>query len=170
MSAIIEQPTQLTPQQRINQAASSAARTMGVGNTKAIAAALIEAATELAANDSNFASRIRALYQEITATKGHTPKNPPISANKSHYKLEDDGLVPIKHMQVHLDLSAPLDPFFLLELYGAGQLPKALSRYQLKRLLEAMAAVQEKFPGTKPRNKSKKDDVIAYIVEMLTAR
>jgi hypothetical protein len=41
----------------------------------------------------------------------------------------------------------------------------ALNGYSLAKLKEALAVVEQRNPGTKPRNRGRIDDVIDYIVE-----
>ena len=89
-------------------------------------------------------------------------------SSKTPFVIPDDGLVPLKRVENNLSLGAAVDPYYLHELYGPQQLPKALQRYHLSQLLEAAAIVQSKHPGTKPANKSKKAAVIAYIVAKVT--
>jgi hypothetical protein len=74
-------------------------------------------------------------------------------------------LIPIKSMEGHkFDPVAPPDPYFLLEFYGAAQLPLALQRYTLPRLQKAVKLVKERNPRTKP-NGASRQAVIDYLVE-----
>jgi hypothetical protein len=61
-----------------------------------------------------------------------------------------------------------LDPYELLRVYGKGQLRAALSRYSLAKLKEAAALVEQRNAGTRPKSRSRKDEVIDYIVGMLS--
>jgi hypothetical protein len=61
--------------------------------------------------------------------------------------------------------SAPPDPQFLIRLCGRDQLTRALQDYTLNKLKQTAAVIERAHPGTKPANRSRIDDVIAYIVE-----
>ncbi|HEX2347982.1 MAG TPA: hypothetical protein VHI51_06040, partial [Ktedonobacterales bacterium] len=79
----------------------------------------------------------------------------------------DIDLKPIKSMEGRFrDPAAPVDPYFLLELYGPDQLALALSRYTAPRLREGVKAVQARHPGTKPAGTGKQP-MIDYIVTIL---
>jgi hypothetical protein len=58
-----------------------------------------------------------------------------------------------------------LNPYNLLEEYGADQLRAALMRSTQRDLREAVDAVQEREPGTRPASRTRNADMIDYIVE-----
>jgi len=73
--------------------------------------------------------------------------------------------VPVKRIEGReFDLSAPPDPFFILDLYGDKQFPLALGRYPAKALVEAVAMVRERRPGTGPAGKTMAA-LIEYLVQ-----
>ena len=78
---------------------------------------------------------------------------------------DDVDLVPIARDEYYrYDPYAKLDPYFVCSVYGVHQLRKAMGRYTLAQLKEAVEFVQAKHPGTKPKTKSRKEDIIDYIV------
>jgi len=103
---------------------------------------------------------VRATYDELAALK---PTRSPRRSGR-----EDIDLVPIVSPDdARQNPFGALDPYELLRMYGIGQLRAALSRYSLTKLKEATALVEQKNPGNKPKSRSRKDDVIDYVVEML---
>jgi hypothetical protein len=52
-----------------------------------------------------------------------------------------------------------------LEEYGADQLRAVLQRSTQRSLREAVDAVQEREPGTRPASRTRNADMIDYIVE-----
>lgn len=142
-----------------NKAAKLAGAALDLKDLKRLAAALAEAAAEEVVRNRAFADRVRALYAEVPAS---TRKPPGVTAF-------DIDLVPIRRIEGReIDPAAPLDPYFLLDLYGPAQLEKALGLFPLAKLKEASATVERRHPGTKPTNRGSKAALIAYIVDRLT--
>jgi hypothetical protein len=85
-------------------------------------------------------------------------------------------LEPIKYIpDYEVKLGEAPDPYFLLEVFGAHQLERALKPRSVADLRKAAALVEARHPGTlpKPKGKAKQPDkasLIAYIVEYVTAR
>jgi hypothetical protein len=74
-------------------------------------------------------------------------------------------LVPIKEIPGHeINIARALDPYFLLELYGAHQLRDALAEQTTANLREAVALVKERNKGSQPRGRTAAA-IIDYIVE-----
>ena len=81
-------------------------------------------------------------------------------------KYVDIRLVPIIDMQgVQLDPFAPLDPYFLLKVYGAKQLRTALVNFSVADLKVGAEVVEKRNPGTKPKSRAARQALTDYIVE-----
>lgn len=152
-------PTKALRKLSTNEAAKFASSALDLSDLKRLAAALAEAAAEEVIRNRTFAERVRTLYSEIP--EGRAAK----------MAQDEEPLVPIRQGEWKpINPGAPLDPYFLLNLYGSHQLERALSRYTLVKLKEASAAVEARNPGTKPANRGQKAAIIAYIVEKLAAQ
>ena len=126
---------------------------------KRLSVALTIVAVDRLRNDASLMEHIRAVYEDLA------PKRP--ATAKRQKRADDIHLTPVKSMEGRpFDPSAPIDPYFLLELYGPEQLALALSRYTAPRLREGVKAVQARHPGTKPEGAGKQA-LIDYIVTIL---
>jgi hypothetical protein len=166
MSATIEQPP--TVSQRTISATTQLQEIFGFKNLKALSAAIAEAAVKEARANPAFAERVRTLYQEFAPTKeAATPKGKqPSERPKTKLKA-----TPIARVEGYIpDPYGPLDPSYMLKIYGPDQLPLALDDHTLDQLKVAADNLMKTHPGTKPKTKSKKADVIAYIVEIVTGK
>jgi hypothetical protein len=164
MSATIEQltPTKIV-QQRTANATTSLKQMLKLEDLKLLSAAVAEAAADEAKHNPRFAEKIRTIYQELPPPKNKRAER---STPHVHHKL-----VPIGKVEGYeFNPFGPIDPEYLFKVYGADQLPLALEDYTLVRLKEAAEIIMQQHPGTKPKNMSKKADVIAYIVEMVTGK
>jgi hypothetical protein len=74
-------------------------------------------------------------------------------------------LVAIRHTGGDIDPFAPPDPQVLKYVYGADKLSRALQDYSIDKLKQAASVLERSYPGTKPANRSRRDALIAYIVE-----
>lgn len=161
--------TQGTLQERSIQATHELCEALGLGvvspsDLKYLALALMQVATAEAAQSADFATRIRKLYLSLLPQKTSASSR---TAGKRSVKVQ---LTPIGDMDESLiDPYGPPNPFGLQQLYGDDQLALALERYAPARLRGAVAIVQERYPGTKPKSMSKAA-IIEYIVTTLTAR
>jgi hypothetical protein len=164
MSTAIE-TRKRTPTQRVTDAAQQVATTLGLDDQKRVSAALAEAAAEAVRRDSLFAARVRLLYQEMAPA----PSTRRPTRGRGTRAAPDVELVPIKQVNKFINPAAAPDPYFLLELYGAKQLPLALQRYTVARLREAVELVQQRNPGTKPSGKTRQH-LIDYIVERVSGQ
>jgi hypothetical protein len=127
---------------------------------KRVSLALAEVAAQEAERNHVFAERIRTAYAALAPTKQRTKM----------LTAFDVKLVPIKHIQGReLNPAAPLDPYFLFEVYGSAQFPTALSIFPVAKLKEGAAIVERRNPGTKPTNRGQKQPLIDYIVRYITA-
>ncbi len=155
-SAVKSKPA--TAAQRSAAAVEQALGILGFEDSKRLSAALTIAATDRLLNDPSLKEYIRTLYEELAPKRVAATKPP---------KSTDVELKPVKSMEGRFrDPSAPVDPYFLLELYGPDQLKLALSRYTAPRLREGVKAVQARHPGTKPEGAGKQA-LIDYIVTIL---
>jgi hypothetical protein len=146
------------------EAAKHAASQLGLDDVKRVGIALAVAAAEELDYNTVFAARVRMAYSRLAAAPG-TKARPRTS------KALEVTLVPVKHVEgFDLNPATPLDPYLVYEAFGANQLPIALNLFPLAKLKEASALVEQRCPGTKPANRSKKDAVIAYIVEQVAGR
>lgn len=125
-------------------------------------AALLVAAEEVE-QSSHFAARVRSAYDLLPESK--PTRGPTHGAADAAAKILSTTLTPIRHVEGReINLAAPLDPYFLLEVYGAHQLRQALELFPLAKLKEGLSAVMERHPGTKPASKASKAAVIDYIM------
>jgi hypothetical protein len=158
-SAVQSKPATAT--QRSAAAVEHATEIFKLEDAKRLSAALIIAAVDGLPNDTSLMERVRTIYEDLA------PKR--VSAAKGKIKASDLDieLKPVKSMEGRFrDPSAPVDPYFLLELYGPDQLALALSRYTAPRLREGVKAVQARHPGTKPGGTGKQA-LIDYVVTSL---
>lgn len=160
--------TGTTLQQRNIVATSRLCEVLGLGvvspsELKYLALALTQIAADEAEQNANFATRVRSMYASLLPQKAATSKR------SGENKVWQVKLTPIGDMDESLiDPYGPPNPFGLQQLYGDEQLHLALERYTPARLREAVAIVQERYPGTKPKSMSKAA-IIDYIVKTLTA-
>ena len=127
---------------------------------KRLSLAIAEIAAEEAEANARFAERIYALYETLT------PRKRSIKSEVTPYLGED--LVPISSAYgFHINVYGPPDPIVLLKIYGKEQLPRALSLFKPAKLKEAVARLMEEYPGTKPKTKTKTEDLIDYIIKQV---
>ena len=159
MSAIARQRP-LTYKQRSALATQRLCELLGLQDTVAATSAAAEVLAEDVIWNKELAVRVRAAYEDLTRIK---PKARQASSRADH---SDTDFKPIHSVDPHrINPYGPLDPYVLYDGYGPQQLPNMLRTYGLERLKEAASVVQQRHPGTKPTNKSRKDSIIAYIVE-----
>lgn len=147
--------TELKP--NATRALEQAAQLIGASDSARLRTALLAAAAEELTRSPAFIGRVRALYNAAV----------PMRPSRSPSKWEQ--LMPINPTgDEHLDLFAPPDPYWILRVYGAAQLPIALHMFPLTTLKEACTKIEYRHPGSKPKNRGRTDDVIAYIVQQVT--
>lgn len=151
-----------TAHQRSVEATRQLRTILGLGDLKLLATALAEVAAEEAAKNPRFATKIQDSYRELESLVTVEQTRAPTAARPRAQ------LVPIRTFPGWHDPLGPLDPYYLQRLYGDNQLALALDGYSLAKLKEAAAIVEQRFPGTKPKNRARKDSVTAYIVEKVT--
>jgi hypothetical protein len=129
-------------------------------DTAILSTALAEVAAEEGQRNPTFADAVRERYiaianlrQSSTGGGGRT-----VSAPKSE-------LIPIGSIPGwKVDPLAPPNPHALTQVYGRGQLARALDDYTVDALKETAAQFEAKFPGTKPTNRGQRVPLITYIV------
>lgn len=152
----------LTLSQRVAEAQRCAAEALHSDDTKRATAALLETALEEMRRNPGFALRVHGRFDELAPAR--QPRARQAKTIKKPYKE----LIPIKQIEGQtFDVSAALDPYFLLDLYGADQLTEALDQHPTSNVREAVEMVQERHPGTKPQGRSK-SALIAYVVRYVT--
>jgi hypothetical protein len=161
MSATIEKP--LTATERATQATAQLRELFGFENLKAMSIAIAEVAAQEAKINPAFAERIQQVYHEVEKTVRRQ------GTSKAKRMVDRPKLTPIAKVEGYVpDPFAPLDPYFMLKIYGVEQFPLALEEQTLVSLKFAAKKLMESHPGTKPTSMARKDDVIAYIVEIVT--
>jgi hypothetical protein len=155
-----------TVAQRAAEAARVTAELLHFEDPKRAAAALAEAAAEVARRDPAFAARVRTLYDEMA------PPPPPRPTGRGGGRTArvapDVHLVPIKYIPGYeADSAAPPDPYLLLELYGRAQLPLAIARYETPDLREAVKLVKARNPKTRPAGAARQA-LIDYILDYVS--
>ena len=144
--------------QRATAAAGAAAERFTFSDEKRMQAALAEIALEEMNRNPSFAVRVRNRYEELEPRKA--PRAPRVP------KVPRPKLVPIKELPgFQLDATRRLDPWFILEYFGEGQLEAALRMQTIGNLREAVAVVEEHYPGTTPKGKLTKDAAIVHILK-----
>lgn len=143
--------------QRSSAAAAAAAGRFIFSDEKRMQAALTEIALEELERNPSFAVRVRNRYEELAPVKAAgTPKSSRAAKPK---------LVPIKELPgFQLDATRRLDPWFILEYFGPNQLETALRMQTIGNLREAVAVVEERYPGTAPKAKLTKEGAVSYIL------
>ncbi len=156
----------LTIAQRPLAAGQRAAVHMHADDEKRMLAALAEMAVEELSRNPGFALRVRGRYEELapaTTRRQTAPKTPRVAKVPQARKT----LVPIKEIEGHeINVARALDPYFLVEAYGAHQLRDALEGHPAANLREAVAIVKERNPGTRPTGTSisaMTDYIVRYV-------
>jgi hypothetical protein len=153
-------------------AAKAVARPLTVSKRKAIATAqlvdalaaadkdtaltaALEILTERLAADTTLSGQLHARYHELEAVRDATRKQPPAPAP-----------VPISGPDLdHFNPYARPDPYKLLDWYGRDQFRAVIVGATVQSLRELVDAVQAREPGARPASRSKKQDMIDYLVE-----
>ena len=155
--------TTTKPKLTINDAAKHAGLVLDLDDLKRLGIALAYAASEEVEHNGRFANQVRTVYDALAATA--SPSAGGRGRSGSSTKAPVVNLVPVKHIEGYkIDLAAPVDPYFVFEVYGAEQLPIALDLFSATRLKEAVALVQERNPGTKSSGRSSKPVLVDYII------
>jgi hypothetical protein len=135
-----------------------------LNDTSVLGTSLAEVAAQEMRQNSRFAIEVRRVYDELAALQKPTGK-------RSRATEEElPRLVPIRRDLPfrEIDASAPPDPQYIIQAYGAHQLARALHDYGVDALKRTAANVEAKHPGTKPTNRGQKKPLIDYIVKYST--
>jgi hypothetical protein len=130
---------------------------------KLLSTALMEAASTEAAHNTAFRDCILKTYRDLKAAAA--PKNTSTRGGASKTKPPMTWLTPINPVDPkRFGPDKLLDPYLIQYAYGDENLRLILNGYTPARLKEAVAIVEERNPGTKPTNRSKKDALLEYII------
>ncbi|HUY78772.1 MAG TPA: hypothetical protein VMV29_18510 [Ktedonobacterales bacterium] len=151
-------------------AAHRAAEALRATDEKRMAAALAEIAAEEMARNPSFALRVRSRYEALEPPKKtraakalkdpQKPKLPPAP------RAATEPLVAIKpSVDYQIDVARPLDPYEILEYFGAHQLPLAFDSQHLTTLRDSATFVEDRHPGTKPKGRATREKLFAYIMQ-----
>jgi hypothetical protein len=159
-----------TPAQRTTAALARAQSALPQAtNAKLLQAVLLEIAADAVVTDATFAARINERYQELAPPppppKATAPKTR--SGGRATPKVSDllEPLTPIKFVpNLEITLEGPPDPYFLLDVFGAHQLERALNQRSVADLRKAAAIVQAQTSSRLPA-KATKPQIVAYIME-----
>jgi hypothetical protein len=132
-----------------------------LSDTTLLGTALAEAAAREIRRNPQFASEVRQRYDDLVGLRKPAAKRSSPRATALLPPLRPITKIP----DYSVNPSAPPDPQFLIRLYGRDQLTRALQDYTLNKLKQTAAVIEQAHPDTKPTNRSRIDDVIAYIVE-----
>ena len=157
MSVTLE-PQSKTLQQRSTEATNKLKKLVGVDDLKILSAALAEVAAKEAEVNPQFAEKIKQTCSDFA-----------LNAKKSAATGKRSGIVQLVPTGTPTigaaSWTGELNPYRLYQLYGAEQFHLSLEQYSLSTLKEGLELVIAKHPGTKPKTKSKKSDIIDYMVE-----
>lgn len=131
-----------------------------VSDTTILGTAVAEVAARESRRNTEFASQVRKVYDELAAMKRSR------TVRTGDRKQDLPPLVPIRTDLGFrkIDPFAPPDPRWLIQVYGTHQLARALHDYSLDDLKRTADSIQIQHPGTKPTSRASKQAVIAYIV------
>src|SRR5690242_17550595 len=118
----------LTP--RAIEALWRAVETMAADDPKRLASVLVEIASEEIEQSSYFANRVGVLYRALEPVKPakRTTTSKPKSGQQPKGLPAD--IVPLRHIEGSaFNLGASPNPYDLLDIYGAQQLPRVLGAY-----------------------------------------
>lgn len=127
-----------------------------------ITTALAEVAAEESRRNPQFAGAVRERAREL-AQPSTSNARPARGAKPQPLPP----LVPIRQISGYreIDPFKPPDPRFIVQVFGHHQLARALQDYSLSMLKETAVDTERTHPGTKPASRTRKADLIAYIVE-----
>jgi hypothetical protein len=154
----------LTLQQVSQENTQKIAELLGVEDLKLLNVAVLEATLQEIDRNEAFAQRIKDAFAQLPKPK---TKNVKLST-KAAPSIHNTRLVPIATVENYrFDPEAPPDPFFLKRLYGMHQLQEALDEFSVKELKRSVAEQMALHPNTKPKSKTKKEDIIEYLIDLV---
>lgn len=165
--------TTATLQERSVQATRDLCKGLGLeglspANLKFLSLALTHVATEEITRNIDFADSVRSLYLSLLPQKAARGAPSRDSSRSGGSKAWNVKLTPVGTVdEALLDPYGPPNPFALQQLYGNEQLALALARYTPAKLKDAVALVQQRYLGSRPK-KMTKASIIEYIVSTIT--
>lgn len=153
-SATAKAPRPLTLGQRKTLATEQLMSSLSSTNKDVALTAALEVINEWLIGDSEVQQRLQERHTELESLA--KPKTKPVPLPKP---------IPISGPDLdHFNPYATPDPYTLLDWYGRDQLRAVMLGATLPLLREFVDTVQSREPGTKPVSKSKKKDMVDYIV------
>lgn len=153
-SATAKVPRPLTLSQRKTLATEQLMSALSSTNKDAALTAALEVVNEWLLGDTEVHHRLQERYAELEALAKPKTKAAPLPK-----------LIPISGPDLdHFNPYATPDPYTLLDWYGREQLRAVITGATLPLLREFVDTVQAREPGTKPASKSKKKDMVDYVV------
>jgi hypothetical protein len=166
MSTAIFDSPKMTMVQRSQYNAERIASELGLDNLKVVNFAVLEAALQEIEHNKEFAQLVKRAFEQFAPAKKSSKRQS--SKPNSKGNVYTTPLVPIGIVEDYrLDLSRPPDPFFLVKVYGMHQLYQALDEHNLASLKRSVAEQMALHPNTKPKTKTKKEDIIAYLIDLV---
>ena len=154
-SATVKEPKPLTTTKRKSLATEQLLAALAATDKDAAVTAALEVIEEWLVHDAEINRRLRERYAELMALSA--PK-------KSHAHRPE--LVPISGPELdHFNPYAKPDAYKLLDWYGHKQFRPLMEEMTPPTLRDLVASVQAREPGTKPASRTRKQDMIDYIVE-----
>lgn len=133
---------------------------VGPKNLPYLTIALTEVVAREIQQNAALRRHILTLYEELVP-----PIAPRTSRSRSNTKASSgEGSSKAGKSTKASPTDAP-DLQLLAQHFSGDQLVAQLRKYDLPSLKKAVALVQEKHPGTKPKTLSKKDDIVAYLLQ-----
>lgn len=158
-----------TPTQRIAAAIVRAQEAVPEAtNAKLLEAILLELAVQSLMDTPARVVQIGDRYAAATTKPKAAGARGGKRTSKAVPKVSDfvEPLEPIKYVpDYEVKLGEAPDPYFLLDVFGAHQLERALKPRSVGDLRKAAAIVEQRHPGTMPTGKVTKPGWIAYIVQ-----
>lgn len=160
-----------TAAQRITLATKQFCEVLGLGTIKAadlksVELALLVTATDEIRRNAQFAERVREACRPVLAK---APKSP--APRESKRNTPERALRPSSQAtRSRFSARAPADPYAYWDTYRDDRFHSALSDWHIEELKKAAEVVQQRHPGTKPKSKNRRADMIDYIVRHVTGQ
>ena len=174
-------------QERSSQATKTLYQALGYSTLKPselkyIALALTEVAAQEVAHNPEFAQKIKDILADVfpkkekrvprssqttnAVKKTEAATSPQQKPTRKNSPL--DKLVPLKPIDMRIinPYRSP-DPFLLYDVFGREQLLIALNEFTLQTLREMVASVEEQYPLDPKPNKSKKESMIHFMLDIV---
>ena len=157
-------PTPESLADRSARATTTFCEAVGVGHVsvqhlKLLTIALAEQGAAEVARNPEFAQRVRVAFQSLVA-------NPPQAARRRTAKDEDEPLEATGPIDPALRTAqGRQNPYLLYRAYGETQTRRLLENRDPEDLKRSVAIVQAQHPGTAPRDRRYKANLVNYIME-----